>query len=239
MKIIAAGTLAGAVVLGLAACGSAAAPTRAVSAAPAVSAASPAQSATPESGCSVDCVDPAASGAKAWYAQVQAPLQQVSQDLSQISSDASSNPAELTVDGAQLSQDAQAVLNEETDPAPVDNSDFVAAMNDYIAAGNDYSGDTYITVTATTVAGIHTIAMLRIAVSAASQSNSTRLPAVTTHRPTTWCRRRSRGSGMPARIAVTAADIPVFQPKLNYFAQLWVKKKPHVMRRAAHLLPEI
>ena len=97
--------------------------------------------ATSESSCTVDCVNPVASGASAWAAQVQAPLQQVSQDLSQIASDESSNPANLTVDGANLTGDAQAVLNDETDPAPVDNSDFVAAMNDYIAAGNDYSGD--------------------------------------------------------------------------------------------------
>jgi hypothetical protein len=86
-------------------------------------------------------VDPIASGESGWAAQVQAPLQQVSQDLSQIASDESSNPANLTVDGANLTGDAQAVLNDEIDPAPVDNSDFVAAMNDYIAAGNDYSGD--------------------------------------------------------------------------------------------------
>ena len=97
--------------------------------------------ATSESSCTVDCVDPIASGESGWAAQVQAPLQQVSQDLSQIASDESSNPADLTVDGANLTGDAQAVLNDEVDPAPVDNSDFVAAMNDYIAAGNDYSGD--------------------------------------------------------------------------------------------------
>jgi hypothetical protein len=72
---------------------------------------------------------------------VQSPLQQVSGDLTQISSDAGSNPANLSLDGSQLALDAQAVLNDEIDPAPVDNSDFVAAMNDYIAAGNDYSGD--------------------------------------------------------------------------------------------------
>ncbi len=97
--------------------------------------------ATSESSCTVDCVNPVASGTSAWAAQVQAPLQQVAQDLTQIATDESSNPASLTVDGANLTGDAQAVLNDETDPAPVDNSDFVAAMNDYIAAGNDYSGD--------------------------------------------------------------------------------------------------
>src|SRR5580693_1820407 len=62
---------------------------------------------------------PVVSGASAWAAQVQAPLQQVSQDLSQIASDESSNPANLTVDGANLTGDTQAVLNDETDPAPV------------------------------------------------------------------------------------------------------------------------
>ena len=112
-------------------CGGSAAPSTAPAAAPAPTA-DPA--ATSES-------SPAASGASTWAAQVQAPLQQVSQDLSQIASDESSNPANLIVDGANLTGDAQAVLNDETDPAPVDNSDFVTAMNDYIAAGNDYSGD--------------------------------------------------------------------------------------------------
>jgi hypothetical protein len=111
-------------------CNGSAAPSTAPAAAPAATA-DPA--ATSES-------SPVASGASVWAAQVQAPLQQVSQDLSQIASDESSNPANLTVDGANLAGDAQAVLNDETDPAPVDNSDFVAAMNDYIAAGNDYSG---------------------------------------------------------------------------------------------------
>ena len=106
-------------------CSGSAAPSTAPAAAPAATSESP----------------PVASGASAWAAQVQAPLQQVSQDLSQIASDESSNPANLTVDGANLTGDTQAVLNDETDPAPVDNSDFVAAMNSYIAAGNDYSGD--------------------------------------------------------------------------------------------------
>jgi hypothetical protein len=119
-------------------CGGSAAPSTAPAAAPAPTVA---PAATSESSCTVDCVNPVASGASAWAAQVQAPLQQVSQDLSQIASDESGNPDDLTVDGADLTGDAQAVLNDETDPAPVDNSDFVAAMNDYIAAGNDYSGD--------------------------------------------------------------------------------------------------
>jgi len=138
-RTIAAGALAGTAALSLAACGSSAATPAGTATIP--SASSPAATATSVSSCSVDCTAPIASGPSAWLAQVQAPLQQVSQDLSQISSDASSDPASLTVDGAQLAQDAQAVLNDEIDPAPVDNSDFVAAMNDYIAAGNDYSGD--------------------------------------------------------------------------------------------------
>jgi hypothetical protein len=112
-------------------CGGSAAQSTAPAAAPA-----PTQDPAPTSESS-----PVASGAALWAAQVQAPLQQVSEDLSQIASDESSNPANLIVDGANLTGDAQAVLNDETDPAPVDNSDFVAAMNDYIAAGNDYSGD--------------------------------------------------------------------------------------------------
>jgi len=134
-----AGAMAGAAALSLAACGSSATSTTAASTASAAS--SPAASATSESSCSVDCTNPIATGASAWAAQVQAPLQEVLQDLSQISADASGDPASLTVDGAQLSGDAQAVLNDEIDPAPAGNSDFVAAMNDYIAAGNDYSGD--------------------------------------------------------------------------------------------------
>jgi len=112
-------------------CSGSAAPSAAAAAAPAATTDPAATSESP----------PVASGASGWAAQVQAPLQQVSQDLSQIASDESSNPASLTVDGANLTRDTQAVLNDETDPAPVDNSDFVAAMNNYIAAGNDYSGD--------------------------------------------------------------------------------------------------
>jgi hypothetical protein len=108
-------------------------------ASPTAAAAAPAP--TSESSCTVDCVNPIATGESEWLAQVQAPLQNVQEDLNSISSDASGDPASLSLDGAQLTQDAQAALNEETDPAPVDNSDFVAAMNDYVAAGNDYSGD--------------------------------------------------------------------------------------------------
>jgi hypothetical protein len=110
-------------------------------ASPTAAAAAPAPAATSESSCTVDCVNPIATGESEWLAQVQAPLQNVQEDLNSISSDASGNPENLSLDGAQLTQDAQAALNEETDPAPVDNSDFVTAMNDYVAAGNDYSGD--------------------------------------------------------------------------------------------------
>jgi hypothetical protein len=110
-------------------------------ASPTAAAAAPTPAATSESSCTVDCVNPIATGESGWLAQVQAPLQNVQEDLNSISSDASGNPANLSLDGAQLTQDAQAALNEETDPAPVDNSDFVSAMNDYVAAGNDYSGD--------------------------------------------------------------------------------------------------
>ncbi len=119
-------------------CGGSAAPSTEPAAAPAPTA-DPA--ATSESSCTVDCVNPIASGESGWLAQVQGALQNVQQDLAQISSDESSDPESLSLDGANLASDAQAVLNDETDPAPVDNSDFVAAMNDYIAAGNDYSGD--------------------------------------------------------------------------------------------------
>jgi hypothetical protein len=113
-------------------CDGSAAPSTAPAAAPA---------ATSESSCTVDCVNPVASGESGWLAQVQGALQNVQQDLAQISSDEGSDPESLSLDGANLASDAQAALNDETDPAPVDNSDFVAAMNDYIAAGNDYSGD--------------------------------------------------------------------------------------------------
>jgi hypothetical protein len=88
--------------------------------------------------CSVVCVNPVASTNAQWYAQVSGALGQVQDDLTSIQADLNS-PA-LTVDGTQLAQDAQAALSTETDPAPVDNADFVTAMNDYIAAGNDYSG---------------------------------------------------------------------------------------------------
>ena len=83
-------------------------------------------------------MNPVASTNAEWYAQVSGALGQVQDDLTSIQADA--NSPNLTVDGAQLAQDAQAVLDTETDPAPIDNADFVTAMNDYVAAGNDYSG---------------------------------------------------------------------------------------------------
>ena len=83
-------------------------------------------------------VAPVASTNAQWYTQVSGALGQVQDDLTSIRADI--NSPVLTVDGAQLAQDAQAALNTEIDPAPVDNADFVTAMNDYVAAGNDYSG---------------------------------------------------------------------------------------------------
>jgi hypothetical protein len=97
--------------------------------------------ATSESSCTVDCVDPVASGESGWLAQVQGALQSVQQDLSSISSDTSNNPENLTLDGSQLEGDAQAALDPNYDPPPADNADWVTAMNDYVTAGEDYSGD--------------------------------------------------------------------------------------------------
>ena len=119
-------------------CGGSAAPSTAPAAAPAPTA-DPA--ATSESSCTVDCVNPVASGESGWLAQVQGALQNVQQDLSSISSDASNNPDNLAVDGSQLEQDAQAALDPNDDPPPADNADWVTAMNDYVTAGEDYSGD--------------------------------------------------------------------------------------------------
>jgi hypothetical protein len=116
-------------------CGSTAAP----STAPAAPAAVP--SATSESSCTVDCVNPVASGESGWLAQVQGALQNVQQDLSSISSDSGSAPDNLTVDGSELEQDAQAALDPNDDPPPADNADWMTAMNDYVTAGQDYSGD--------------------------------------------------------------------------------------------------
>ncbi|MGD0704832.1 MAG: hypothetical protein ABSA02_33700 [Trebonia sp.] len=114
------------------------APSSAPAAAPAPTA-DPA--ATSESSCTVDCVDPVASGESGWLAQVQVPLQNVQQDLSSISSDASGDPSNLALDGTQLEEDAQAALNLSNDPPPADNADWVTAMNDYVTAGQDYYGD--------------------------------------------------------------------------------------------------
>jgi hypothetical protein len=97
--------------------------------------------ATSESSCTVDCVNPIASGESGWLAQVQGALQNVQQDLNSISSDTSNNPDNLALDGAQLEGDAQAALDPNYDPPPVDNADWVTAMNDYVTAGEDYSGD--------------------------------------------------------------------------------------------------
>jgi hypothetical protein len=97
--------------------------------------------ATSESSCTVDCVDPIASGESGWLAQVQGALQNVQEDLSAISSDAGTDPDNLVVDGSQLEGDAQAALDPNYDPPPADNADWVTAMNDYVTAGEDYSGD--------------------------------------------------------------------------------------------------
>jgi hypothetical protein len=114
----------------------------AASTAPAAAPASTAEpAATSESSCTVDCVDPIASGESGWLAQVQGALQNVQQDLSTISSDASNDPDSLSVDGSQLEGDAQAALDPNYDPPPADNADWVTAMNDYVTAGEDYSGD--------------------------------------------------------------------------------------------------
>ena len=119
-------------------CGGSAAPSTAPAAAPAPT---PDPAATSESSCTVDCVNPVASGESGWLAQVQGALQNVQQDLSAISSDASNDPANLSVDGSQLEGDAQAALDPNYDPPPADNADWVTAINDYVTAGEDYSGD--------------------------------------------------------------------------------------------------
>jgi hypothetical protein len=97
--------------------------------------------ATSESSCTVDCVNPVASGESGWLAQVQGALQNVQQDLDAISSDTSDDPENLSLDGSQLEGDAQAALDHNYDPPPADNADWTAAMNDYVTAGEDYSGD--------------------------------------------------------------------------------------------------
>jgi hypothetical protein len=74
--------------------------------------------ATSESSCTVDCVNPIASGESGWLAQVQGALQNVQQDLTSISSDTSNNPDNLALDGAQLEGDAQAALDPNYDPPP-------------------------------------------------------------------------------------------------------------------------
>jgi hypothetical protein len=119
-------------------CAASAAPSTAPAVTPAPTA-DPA--ATSESSCTVDCVDPVASGESGWLAQVQGALQNVQQDLNAISSDTSNDPANLSVDGSQLEGDAQATLDPNYDPPPADNADWVTAMNDYVTAGEDYSGD--------------------------------------------------------------------------------------------------
>jgi hypothetical protein len=119
-------------------CAGSAAPSTAAAAAPAP-AADPA--ATSESSCTVDCVNPVASGESGWLAQVQGALRNVQQDLANLSSDASGNPDNVALDGSQLEQDAQAALDPSYDPPPADDTDWVTAMNDYVTAGEDYSGD--------------------------------------------------------------------------------------------------
>jgi hypothetical protein len=117
-------------------CAGSAASSTASSAAPA---STPDPAATSESSCSIDCVNPVATGESGWLAQVQGALQNVQQDLSSLSSDASNDPANVTLDGDQLAEDAQAALDPNYDPPPADNADWVTAMNDYVTAGEDYS----------------------------------------------------------------------------------------------------
>jgi len=125
-------------------CSVSAAPSTAPAVVPAATAAPAATAdpaATSESSCTIDCVNPIASGESGWLAQVQGALQAVQQDLNAISSDASTDPENLAVDGSQLEGDAQAALDPNYDPPPADNADWVTAMNDYVTAGEDYSGD--------------------------------------------------------------------------------------------------
>ena len=119
-------------------CAGSVAPSTAPEAAPVPT---PDPAATSESPCTVDCVNPVATGESAWLAQVQGALQNVQQDLNSISSDTSDDPDELAVDGAQLEGDAQAALDPNYDPPPADNADWTTAMNDYVTAGEDYSDD--------------------------------------------------------------------------------------------------
>jgi hypothetical protein len=107
----------------------------------AAAAPTPDPTATSESSCTVDCVNPVATGESGWLAQVHGALQNVQQDLDSISSDTSDDPDELAVDGAQLEGDAQAALDPNYDPPPADSADWTTAMNDYVTAGEDYSGD--------------------------------------------------------------------------------------------------
>jgi len=113
----------------------------AAAAASTAAAPTPDPAATSESSCSIDCVDPVASGESGWLAQVQGALQNVQQDLSSLTADASSDPANVAVDGSQLESDAQAALDPNYDPPPADNADWLTAMNDYVTAGEDYAGD--------------------------------------------------------------------------------------------------
>src|SRR5271166_1739077 len=81
-------------------------------------------------------------------------------------------------------------------------------------------------------------AMFRITTSPAAYSNSTTRPAVITHRPSCSCMRRSRGSGMPSRIAATAADIPLSYQSFKKYAQE-SPDKTACHRLMAVLSPEI
>ena len=80
--------------------------------------------------------------------------------------------------------------------------------------------------------------MFRITMSPASYSNSTTGPAEITHRPSCWRMRRSRGSGMPSRMAETAADMPQsYRTFKNYAQEPSDKAARHGLM--AYPLPEI
>ena len=80
--------------------------------------------------------------------------------------------------------------------------------------------------------------MFRITMSPAAYSNSTTGPAVITHRPSCSRMRRSRGSGMPSRMAATAADMPLPYQSFNNYAQI-SPEKTACHGPAASLLPDL
>lgn len=161
--------------------------------------------ATSESSCTVDCVNPIASGESGWLAQVQGALQNVQQDLGSISADTSSDPENLPVDGSQLEGDAQATLDPNYDPPPADNADWLTAMNDYVTAGQDYSDGNSAQASQEITAGNAALASFNAANGGVLNGTTQSSTATSTLPPAT----STTAASPPATVTLSPSAVPI------------------------------